>query len=275
MTEPTPPAEVRQLFNALVQSGRMLDLSHVMDTSMPVYPQHAPYAITLHRRHGDPHSKPRVGQSSFANEVIVMPGHVSTHIDALGHFSRCGCVYGGLRAVDIETRDGLSKLDAAEIAPIWRRAVMLDAAAHQGVPVLQPGTPLNASALSAIADAQGTPVEAGDVVLIRTGWARHWKDVAMFNGGGAGFPGPCSDGAQWLIDRGAFMVGSDTPAFEALPIPGDSVHAMLLVDHGIHIIENLNLEAIGAEKIRRFLFVGLPLRIRGGTGAPFRPVAIV
>lgn len=276
MTNTENASNLKALFTDLVQDGQMYDLSHAMSPTMPVFPRHVPYSITLNRRHGDPHDTPRPDGSSFSNEVIVMPGHVSTHIDALGHFSRHGCVYGGARASDVETHCGLSSLDAAEIKPIWRSAVMLDVAAHRGVDVLEPGSAVRADELAAVAKAQGTPVRSGDIVLVRTGWANHWTNGPMFNDGdGRGLPGPCSDGAQWLIDQGVFMVGSDTPAFEAIPWPGDSVHSMLLVDQGIHIIENLNLEEISAQKVWRFLFVGLPLRIVGGTGAPFRPVAIV
>jgi kynurenine formamidase len=51
------------------------------------------------------------------------------------------------------------------------------------------------------------------------------------------------------------------------------VHVHLLVESGIHIIENLNLEELGRDRVRGFLFVGAPLKIEGGTGAPIRPMA--
>ena len=113
------------------------------------------------------------------------------------------------------------------------------------------------------------------LVLLRTGWAKHWRDSALFNGSRGGLPGPGRDGALWLLEQGAAMVGSDTPAFEVIPSQGDSVHAMLLVDRAVHIIENLNLEPLAAKAPRRFLFVGLPLRMAGATGSPLRPIAIV
>jgi len=69
-------------------------------------------------------------------------------------------------------------------------------------------------------------------------------------------------------------MGSDTPGFECLPTPGVSVHAILLVDAGIHIIENLNLEEIAKKHAPRALFVALPLRLAGATGSPIRPIAI-
>ena len=53
------------------------------------------------------------------------------------------------------------------------------------------------------------------------------------------------------------------------------VHHHLLVESGIHLIENLNLEEIAAAGVKEFLFVALPLKIRGGTGSPIRPAGVV
>ena len=53
------------------------------------------------------------------------------------------------------------------------------------------------------------------------------------------------------------------------------VHRVLLVEHGIHIIENLDLERLAAERCYEFLFVCLPLPFTGATGSPVRPVAVV
>ena len=79
---------------------------------------------------------------------------------------------------------------------------------------------------------------------------------------------------RWLVAHGATLVGSDTPGFECLPTPGVSVHAIMLVDEGIHIMENLNLEEIAPLRKARAMFVALPLRLAGSTGSPIRPIAI-
>jgi kynurenine formamidase len=54
-----------------------------------------------------------------------------------------------------------------------------------------------------------------------------------------------------------------------------AVHVHLLVESGIHIIEALNLEEIARERVYEFLFIAIPLKIRGGTGSPIRPLAVV
>jgi kynurenine formamidase len=52
------------------------------------------------------------------------------------------------------------------------------------------------------------------------------------------------------------------------------VHVHLLSQCGIHLIENLNLESLSSDRTYEFLFVACPLKIRGGTGSPIRPIAV-
>lgn len=266
--------DVAELFGRLVRRGASYDLSHEIAPGIPVYGPHAPYTITPHRRHGDPHAGPRAGGSSFANEVLVTSSHIGTHVDAIGHFSRDGLVHGGCPADQIETHAGLTHLDATEIAPYWRRGVLLDVAGFRNVDALGGAEAISAEELAATAAHRGVTIGAGDVVLVRTGWARHWNDAVRFNNVGGGYPGPDDSAAHWLVDCGVHSVGSDTAAFECIPSPGDSVHAILLVDNAVHIVENLNLERLAADGIYEFLFVGLPLRIAGATGSPLRPIAM-
>jgi kynurenine formamidase len=113
---------------------------------------------------------------------------------------------------------------------------------------------------------QGLSVQSGDVVLLRTGWSRYSQVHS---------PGPGLEGARWLSERKIFAAGSETAPFEFVPNPSMSVHVHLLVESGIHIIECLNLEELAACGAREFLFVATPLRIRGGTASPIRPIALV
>ena len=46
------------------------------------------------------------------------------------------------------------------------------------------------------------------------------------------------------------------------------------MQNGIHIIEVMNLQELAAEQIYQFVFVVSPLKIRGGTASPVRPIAI-
>jgi kynurenine formamidase len=88
-------------------------------------------------------------------------------------------------------------------------------------------------------------------------------------------PGPELDAARWLSSKGIFAAGSDTVAFERVPAVEMPVHVHLLVDSGIHIIECLNLEEIARRRVFEFVFFATPLKIRGATGSPIRPLALV
>ena len=82
----------------------------------------------------------------------------------------------------------------------------------------------------------------------------------------------------WLCDRKVRLTGAETIAYECIyPECGHAllpVHRMLLVEHGIHIIEVLNLTELVTEGIHEFLFVVTPLKVVGATGVPVRPVAV-
>ena len=114
---------------------------------------------------------------------------------------------------------------------------------------------------------------------MRSGWARHFGDAAAYVGHESGVPGVDEDGARWLAERRVVAVGGDTTAFEHIaPDEGHRtlpVHRILLVEHGIHIIEHLDLEQAAVQGLTEFLFVMAPLRIVGGTGSPVRPLAVV
>jgi kynurenine formamidase len=263
-----------KLLAGVTEGAKVYELSHTMTTSMPIFHAHVPYSLALHRRHGDPHPVKRKDGSSFANEIIVTSGHSGTHIDALGHFSRDGCLHGGIRASEVETRDGFRELHAADIPLIFQSAVVVDVAAAKGVDCLQPAEEISVADMEKALALTGAKIRAGDAVLMRTGWSKYWSDAATFNGGRGGMPGPGEKAARWLVSSGATLVGTDTPGFECLPPPGSSVHAIMLVDEGIHIMENLNLEEIAQARLPRVLFVALPLRLAGSTGSPIRPVAI-
>ncbi len=160
---------------------------------------------------------------------------------------------------------GLRKFSVDTIAPILRRGVLIDVAKEGPVAADFEITPEHL---------EGAEVRAGDVVLLRTGWGSYYEDARKFVND-TRCPGPGLRAAQWLSARGIFAAGSDTVPFERSPDPAMPVHVHLLVESGIHIIECLNLEELARDGVREFLFVGAPMKIRGATGAPIRPLAIV
>lgn len=253
----------------------VIELGHPHFTGMPCSPNHPGFRMTLIRRHGD---MVRQDGGSASNEIIVTGGHVGTHVDALAHVSHEGRLHGGLDAQDTQRGGHFSALGADQIPFMLCRGILLDVPKVMGVDVLNPGQPITADDLDRAVpiDAQPRP---GDVVLIRTGWARHFEDAPTYLGQRDGVPGPDASAAEWLADRKPVAVGADTTAFEQIP-PGKGhsvlpVHRVLLVENGIHIIEHLDLESAAGQGLTEFIFIMAPLRITGGTGSPVRPVAVV
>ena len=119
------------------------------------------------------------------------------------------------------------------------------------------------------------------MVLVRSGWGQHFDegDGDSFRGLDAGVPGVGEAGATWLAERGIHAAGADTIAFERLaPGAGHGLlpaHRVLLVEHGIYIIETMDLEGLAAAGVHEFLFVLSPLKLVGATGSPVRPLAVV
>lgn len=233
---------------------------------MPHHPNHPPFLFGLTKRHGDFwHS----GGMSSAADSIAMSGHTGTHIDALNHFSLCGKFHDGAAIDEHQTYGGIATLSVDTIAPIVRRGVLLDFAPEAPLSKEHAITPAELDRA-----AEGIEIRPGDVVLLRTGWARYWEDPRRYISEVHG-PGPGLAGAKWLSSRKIFAAGADTVCFEHVPAPDMPVHVHLLVESGIHIMENLNLEELAGAGVREFAYIAAPLRIRGGTGAPIRPIAIV
>lgn len=256
---------------SLARGAAVYDLAQPYYVGMPHHPNHPPFLFGLSKKHGDYVS---AAGASSASEALTLGGHTGTHIDALCHFSSGGRLRGGEGVAEVQSYGGgLERLSVETIAPILRRGVLLDVAGRQGVEALACDFEITPEELEAVEYEQKVEVRPGDVVLLRTGWGRYWNDAARFVCQMRG-PGPGATAAHWLSRRGVFAAGSDTIAFELVPNPDMPVHVHLLVESGIHIVECLNLEELAARRVREFLFVAAPLKVRGGTGAPVRPLAI-
>ena len=267
------------LLQAIQAGVRHYDLGRQLKIGMPQSPNHPSYWHALPRRHGD---MVRADGGSAANDVITMGTHVGTHIDALSHVSHDGRLHDGSDAAQAARGGRFDALGAHTIEPMLRRGVLLDVPAALGEPAGCPaGYEITPADLEATAAKQGTVIGAGDVVLVRSGWGRHFDDPDrnVYIGVNSGVPGVGEAGAIWLADHGIHAAGADTIAFERLaPGAGHGLlpaHRVLLVERGIYIIETMALEELAAAGVHEFLFVLAPLPLYGATGSPVRPLAVV
>ena len=251
-----------------LEKARVFDLEQPRYPGAPTHPAHAPgFNYFLHRHHARGASEARTGASG----LVVTPEHSGTHIDALAHQAENLKLHGGIEVDEVQTSAGFRKLSVDAMAPIVCRGVLLDVAGEKR---LEPGYAITPNDLERAARVE---IREGDAVLVRTGYATLWSKPAEYMHDA----GVSADGSRWLIERKVSVVGADNMAFDVMNGPLDHElnatlpgHILLLVRAGIPIIENLNLEQLAAEKVYEFLFVCLPLKMRGATGSPVRPIAI-
>jgi kynurenine formamidase len=263
------------ILEVVLRGTQIFDLAQPLHPKSPCPAGHPGFRFSLMKRHGD---VVRSDGVSASNELMMMGGHAGTHIDGLSHISCNGRLFGGIVASEVQDHAGFSCLGIETVEPVISRGVLLDICALHGVERLPNAHPVSSDELKNAALRANIKIGKGDVVLLRTGWAQLWDDAHAFIGEGVGVPGPTEDAAHWLADLGIRMTGSDTSAYEHVaPVRSDKLpgHRVLIAEHGIHIIEMLNLEKLAAAKCSEFVFVMAPLKIVGATGSPIRPLAVI
>ncbi len=221
------------------------------------------------------------GEAQGANRITAHDDRLVTHvgigsqIDGLGHIGRDGVHYGGAKAEDFFTPNGLTKFGTDQIPPIATRGVLLDMAKHFGTDRLEPMASFGADDIRVAAEAQGVTIGAGDVVLLHSGWlSMAEEDPETYI---AQQPGINTEGAEYLASLGVVAVGADSAALETMAFEDGNVfpvHAALLVDHGIYILETMNTGPLAQDQTYEFFFVLGQPRFAGSVQAVINPLAI-
>ena len=258
----------------LVTEGRVYSLAQEISSAMPI-PAHRPGVTHLMARDGGDYAggARRPGGFQFSEDTIVMPLHTGTHVDALCHCWYDDALYNGFSGNGVRSK-GAEKLGIHTMPPVVTRGVLLDFVAIKGEP-LADGTAIDADILQDAVRRAGTDLRRGDVVLLRTGWQESLGNRAPdFHRE----PGIALSAALLLAEAGVSMVGADNYAVEVLPFADGMVfpvHQLLIRDFGIPLLEGLVLEPLARAGATTFLFVAAPLPVKGGTGSPITPVAVL
>ncbi|HOY16687.1 MAG TPA: cyclase family protein [Haliscomenobacter sp.] len=213
---------------------------------------------------------------SYTGDAISMYTHMGTHIDALNHFGLNGKIWNGFSADEHLGDKGWKKTGAETIPAIIARGVMIDIPASKNSENLPANYRINAADLQEALRKQKISLQKGDVVLIRTGQAKHYEDAHKFLDQ---YPGINLDAVKWLIeDQQVMLLGADNLSFEAFPperadnwVP---VHTYLLAEKGVMFIEQMFLEELARDKVYEFAFIASSLKLRGASAAPLRPIAL-
>lgn len=260
-----------------VRNGRVFSLAiEIKDRAVPVGPGR-PMPQHYMRIDGGDYAAGVARHSGFqsVDDVIMLPTHGTTHMDALAHIADESLLYNGYPLSGVRS-NGAKKLGIDKTPPLVGPGVLLDLCRFKDITPLPGGTVITAADLEACAARQGVAVEPGAIVLLRTGWLATFATAgseAFFRSE----PGIGMDAAAWLAERDVVAIGADNYAVEVIPTQDGRaapVHRFLIRDCGIYLMELFDLEELAAAQAYEFLFVAAPLRIVGGVGSPLNPVAI-
>ena len=173
--------------------------------------------------------------------TIFTPSHCGTHFDA-----------------PIHQVENAMTLDKIELKRCMGKAIILDVSYKYGSEDL----------LITMNDLEKyiSKVKDGDIVVLNTGCYNHPDEFSNFGHIDLNV-------ANWFVKKRISMLAVDTPSVDLDVPPGEKmpVHQIIL-GNGIPIIEGLtNLDKITEE---RFIFIGLPLKIKDGDGGPCRAIAV-
>jgi kynurenine formamidase len=280
----------------LVKTGRMYELGQIYEEAMPQFglrPYH--HAITS----TNPPRPVKEGTGIAHQEYFTgYIGQMGTQYDAFGHMGQATRMadgslqwvfYNGFTEEELVGRTrgfgGLQALGIDTVRPIVTRGVLIDIAGFKGVAALEPKYEVTLADVRGALARQNLREESigrGDAVVFNYGWSTYWTNASKYNPDGRadagdpyeGVPGIGMEVARWLAPRGVAMVGADSCCVMIMPPgPGGSVHHELMFS-GVVLLENMELRELARDRVYEFLYVGPPLRIRGATGSPARPIAI-
>ena len=256
----------------LIKTGEVFELGQVLKEGMPL-PAGRRYEIFTKRTRNDPGTNRR---SSNEELVVAEIGQVGTQFDTFSHQMIAGTMYNCVTLDEAATRTGFTKFGVEQVGALVTRGVLIDVAALKGVAVLPDSYEITPQDLQAALAAQKLTLQAGDAVLVHTGWGTWWnKDAAKYQGSS---PGLGVAAAEWLAKQDPMLVGADNGGVEVAPNPDERLrgpgHQIFLVVHGIHLLENLKLDELAARKAHEFALIVEPLKIQGGTGSTVAPIAI-
>ncbi len=266
---------------ALVRSGRSVSLAiPINKVAGPDNPRPAFHYMVQAYDGQSSSEEPRFALDYLACEFH---GDCHTHVDALCHVAYKGKLYNG-KPTNLVTSRGATSMDITAYANgIVGRGVLLDIPRLRGVKWLEPGEAVTPKEIEAAEKSQGVRLGEGDIFLFRTGHHRRRLELGPWNNGydGEGKAGLHSTVMPLLHERkvAAFLPDGDG---ETVPSNVDGVaypiHALQICAMGMAASDSLQFEELvqlcEEEKRWEFMVIAAPLRMPGGTGSLWNPIAI-
>lgn len=258
----------------LIKTGEVFELGHVLSPNMPGVNNGNRQFSLLTKQTAPPAG---TNQRSGNEELVVAEiGQVGTQFDGFAHQTHGDSFYNCFKAADIATRNGFTKLGIQNVGALMTRGVLIDIAGYKGVPMLADNYEITVEDIEGALEKQNVTIGAGDAVILHTGWARLWgTDNRRYS---ASNPGIGVKAAEWIIAKDPMLMGADTAPVEVNPNPDKllslPIHEMALAINGVHLLENLDLEALASKNVYEFALILEPLKLEGATGSTVAPIAI-
>ena len=224
-----------------------IDLSQEIYTGMPVFHGLPDVEITVHATHEEWDGITGSDQITPAVHRLVLGEHTGTHVDATSHMAA-------------QYRD--QPIDSMPLSMFYTEGICLDLSHKRLLELIEPAD------LERALSQAGLTIQPGDTVLLYTDHYRQsFGSQDWFNG-----PGVSAAAARWLGELGIAAFGVETASPGVRRVSNKEVHR-ICGELGFTHYENLvNLHLLVGRG--RFRYIGLPLKIRGGTGSPVRAVAV-
>ena len=263
----------------LIKTGKTYNLGIVVDSKTPAF---APRSMSITVLQPNQITTQGLGTNGMTYNDDIFMGWlgIGPQIDGLGHIGIKHEYYNGLKGGEVAQADGLAKLGLHNLPPIVTRRVLLDMSAHYGQDIVEEGTAYTKEDIIAVAEAQGVELKKGDTVLFHSGWLDlldgenpdHERYVSVE-------PGLGISGAEYLAEIGVVAVGADTWGVEPVPFENGTdgvfaVHQILIPQHGIYLLENMDTRALAEDEAWEFMFVLGVTRMKGAVQMMINPTAI-
>jgi len=225
----------------------IIDLSQEIYAGIPVFPGMPEVEIAVHATHEQWDGITDSNVVSPAVNRLSLGEHTGTHVDAISHMAR---QYRG------------QSIDTMPLTIFYTEGLCLDLSNKGLRELIEPVDLEHARAET------GFDIKPGDTVLLYTDHYRRAFGTQDWDNG----PGISAEAARWLGRKGIAAFGVEMASPGVRHVSNKQVH-QVCGEMGFTHYENLiNLHLLAGRG--RFRFIGLPLKIRGGTGSPVRAVAV-
>lgn len=269
----------RRRASRLVQTGETISLSR----PFPLEP--GPSNPSPARRHTTRVARGERAGSAVDHLAIDTHGTASTHMDALAHVWDQDGMWNGRDPDHEVTPDGVRFAGIERFTSgVITRGVLLDVPRHRGVPYVTQDEPVTGAELAAIASAMGLAIEPGDALVIHSGRERWSSDHGPWGAGSLDHgtsrrPGLHVSCLQFFREVDAAVLVWDM--MDVRPNGFDlafAVHAAIWA-FGMALVDNALIEPIAeacaTQGRTEFLLCLAPLPIKGATGSPVNPIALL